>query len=329
MRRLYILSAVLFFLTLSGPFQAGADEPRSVYGASPPSTFMLYALDPDLIGGWNTPLRDYEKRFIPEKYWQLPILGGWYGQGFIPDRETLMASGLKKAFVLSGSFHDGDKITKTLESLGMKVVAVPGMRMDSLAGCFRILGREFGRPERGEELARYTEEALAKVRSALADLPAAQRPRVFFAQEEDGLGTACKGSERSEVLEWAGAENVHACPQGMNEAMPRISFEQLMAYDPDVLLIYSPKLAAAAGTDAKWGRLRAVRAGRAYLVPRGPFSWLDRPAGYMRVIGVQWLANLLHPDRFTSDMAAETKRFVNVFFHFNAADAQVKALLYP
>jgi iron complex transport system substrate-binding protein len=329
MRRLNLLPAVLLLFFLLDPHPAGADEPRSVYGASPPSTFMLYALDPDLIGGWNTPLRDYEKSFIPEKYWELPILGGWYGQGFIPDRETLLASGLKKAFILSSTFHDAGKITQTLESLGMRVVVVPGMRMDSLAECFRILGREFGRPERGEELARYTEETLGKVRAALADLPAAQRPRVYFAQEEDGLGTACKGSERSEVLEAAGAENVHACLKGTNESLPRISFEQLMAYDPDVILIYSPDLAAAVSTDAKWSRLRAVREGRAYLVPRGPFSWLDRPAGYMRVIGVQWLANLLHPDRLPLDPPAETKLFLKLFFHIDATDAQVEALLHP
>jgi iron complex transport system substrate-binding protein len=312
------------------PTPAEPPDVRSVYGATPPSNFTLYALDPDLLAGWNTPLRDYEKKYIPEKYFDLPILGGWYGQGFVPDRETLLASGIKKAFYLSMSVHDHLSITETLTRLGMQVTSVVGAKLADQPSCFRAMGRAFGREERGEALALYAEEALAKVSEAMKGLPEDKLIRLYVALEADGLGSVCRGSERGEVFSLVGAASVHECPPGTEEAMLRISFEQLLAYDPEVILIYHPNhMRAVAAGDPKWSRLSAVREGRTYFIPRGPFSWLERPASYMRLIGVQWLAGVLHPDLYQVDIKAESRKFMKLFFGLDLTDAQVDELFEP
>ena len=312
------------FIVSSGP--AVADDSRRVYSPTHMSTFILYAFDPDLIAGWNTPMRDYEKKYIPEKYHNLPVLGGWYGEGFIPDREVLLASGLKKAFLLSSDFHNTMRISQVLEGLGMEVVTAPGA-LTASPECFRSMGRSFNRPARGEALAAYAEKALTGLNGTVGNLPDEKRPTIFFAMQEDGLATVCRNSDRGEVLELAGGFNVHQCPPGTENASLRITFEQLMAYDPDVLLIYSPRLMAAIPGNDKWRQLRAVKEGRVYLAPRGPFSWLERPATYMRLIGVQWLANILHPDLYPLDIVTETKTFMNLFFNLELTDEQVGDML--
>ena len=314
------------------PAAASSDasgDARSVYCPTPPSAFTLYAFAPELLAAWNTPLRDYEKKFIPPQYHDLPILGGWYGQGFIPDREMLLASGIKKAFYLSMGMHDRLSIEQTLSALGMQVSTAPGGSMKDMAACFLTMGQLYNREERGQALAAYADATLNKVAAAMKNLPPERRTRVYVALEANGLASVCQGSERSEVLEAAGADSVHICPPGTENAQLKVTFEQVMAYKPDVVLVFHPELMRRIRTDPLWSALPAVQAGRVYFIPRGPFSWIERPATYMRLIGVQWLANLLHPDLYAVDIKAESRRFMKLFFTLNLNDAQINELFEP
>ena len=165
------------FLPCTGACAADATPPaasgdaRSVYCPTPPSAFTLYAFAPELLAAWNTPLRDYEKKFIPPQYHDLPILGGWYGQGFIPDREMLLASGIKKAFYLSMGMHDHLPIEQTLTSLGMQVSTAPGGSMKDMAACFLTMGQLYNREQRGQSLAAYADATLNRVAAAMKNLP--------------------------------------------------------------------------------------------------------------------------------------------------------------
>ena len=320
---------LLLLLLLPSPALAGPPDAKSVYGATPAATFTLYALDPDLLAGWNTPLRDYEKKFIPAAYHGLPVLGGWYGQGFVPDREVLLASGVKRAFYISAGFSDSQPITETLAKLGMEVTSLPCSKLADFAPCFRGMGRAFNREERGEALASYAEAALSRVGQALASLPPEKRTRIYVALEADGLASVCRGSERAEVFGLAGAVSVHECPAGAEEGFLRVTFEQLMAYAPEVILVYHPDLMRKIPHDPKWQQLAAVRQGRLHFMPRGPFGWLERPAGYMRLIGGQWLANLLHPDYFQADIRAESAAFMKLFFSLDLTEEQIDELFEP
>ncbi|MCL2029760.1 MAG: ABC transporter substrate-binding protein [Deltaproteobacteria bacterium] len=327
-RRLGLLLAALFWAA-SPALADEAPDARSVYGATPPATFTLYALDPELLAGWNTPLRDYEKKFIPAKYHDLPILGGWYGQGFVPDREMLLASGIKKAFYLSTGFHDALPITETLGRLGMEVISVPGARLADLPLSFRAMGWAFGREERGEALAAYAETVLGKVGAALGNLPTERHARVYVALEADGQASVCRDSERAEVFRLAGAVSVHQCPPGATEAFLRVTFEQIMRYDPEVILVFHPNLMRQIPGDPRWQNLPAVRRGRVYFIPRGPFSWLERPASYMRLIGAQWLAGTLHPDLYEVDIRDESAKFMKLFFNLDLTGEEIDQLFEP
>ncbi|MDR1545676.1 MAG: ABC transporter substrate-binding protein [Deltaproteobacteria bacterium] len=321
--------AVFFWASLLVAAPAAAEDRgdlRTVYGATHPSTFALYALDPDLLGGWNTLLRGYEKKFIPEKYQSLPVLGGWYGAGYTPDREVLISSGLRKAFYLGGQYHDRLGIAAVLEELGMEVVMIPA-EFSKTPETFRAMGQAFNRPERGEALAGYAQAVIERLRSSVGGLAADQRPRVFLALGVDGLTSICRRSDRSEAIYLAGGENVYECPDEMAEANLQLGLEEIMRLDPDVVLVYSPELAAVIEDEPGWGQLRAVKAGRWRLVPRGPFSWLERPATYMRLIGAQWLANWLHPDLYPLDVKAELRVFLKLFFGLEADDQQIDELL--
>lgn len=66
------------------------DRVQRVYSASPPVTYMLYAIDPTVLAGLNFPVREWEKKYLRKEMQSLPVLGGWFGQGDTPNMETVL-----------------------------------------------------------------------------------------------------------------------------------------------------------------------------------------------------------------------------------------------
>jgi iron complex transport system substrate-binding protein len=326
MRRILLLCALTL---LVWPDTSSGQAMMRVYGATFDSTYTLYALSPDLLAGWNGLLRDYEKKHIPEKYQQLPILGGWYGQGFFPDREALLAHHIDKVLLLSGERQFPYSIEAAVREIGLPLVLIRGGNLEDYAPMFRELGAAFGLAERGEALAAYAEKTLAEARALTANLPPEKRVRVYLAQNADGLGTVCASANRSEILRLAGADNVHVCREGFKESNMQVSFEQVLAYDPDVLLVLHPTFMDRFSSDAKWRNLRAVKAGKVLFVPYEPFSWLDRPATYMRLMGLEWLTAKLHPELYPKDITLVTRDFMRLFFNLDLSDEALRTMLEP
>ena len=319
---------IAFFLLYTSLAFATEKLPR-VYGATFPSSFALYVFNPDLLAGWNGPLREYEKKYIPEKYQQLPVLGGWYGKGMIPDRETLLKSHLDIAVLLTGDRSESDAIIHAFRQMKLPLITLQNVTMEDNIHMFRELGKTFHQTERGDALADYGRQSLNKVAAMLKDLPDNRRIRVYMAQDQDGLATSCDQSTRSKAIWLAGGKNVHQCPKEMRESITRISFEQIINYDPDVILVNHPTLQKRFFKEKRWQALRAVRQGKVYFVPHEPFSWLDRPASFMRFIGIQWLATKLHPDLCPIDMPTETQRFVKLFFRYDLSPEATNHILNP
>ena len=336
MRRVSLLLAFAFAtLIVAWPAYAGqapgnSGRPLKIYGATFSSTFTIYALSPDILAGWNGPLREYEKQFIPKPYQDLPVLGGWYGNGFFPDREVLVSAGLDNILLLTADTDFTASIEKALTDIGLPFLSVRGLYLDDYASMFRTIGTAFTMPERGEALAAHIEGVLERGRAVASGVPADQRLRVYLAHDPDGLGTVCAGSNRSELLIAAGGVNVHACPDIMGkESTTRVSFEQVMAYDPDVVIAIHPSFINNVDKDGKWKNLRAVRQGRLCKAPREPFAWVDKPSTFMRVVALPWFACTLYPERCTVDLVKETHDFMDLFFSLDLDEATVDAVLHP
>lgn len=322
-----LLQAALFAFSAGAAGQPGASGTPRVFGATFPSTFTLYALSPDLLAGWNAPLRGYETPYIPEKYRQLPVLGGWYGQGFFPDREKLLASKIDSVLYIEGDRDMGVDIKAQVKSIGLPVNAKSLVHMKDTITVFRELGEDCGMPERGRALADHLQKLLDAAARMMAGLPEEEKTRVYIAQDVDGLGTVCDGATRSEVFNLAGAVNVHTCIEGLKESNMKVSFEQIMVYDPDVILILHPVFMERYPTDAKWRNLRAAKSGKVYHVPHEPFNWTDKPATFMRFIALPWLIGKLHPERCDLDVISETRDFLRLFFHLDLDDAAIRKIV--
>jgi iron complex transport system substrate-binding protein len=298
-----------------------------VYGASPPANHLLYAVAPDLMAGLSLPISDSDKPFVRPGVARLPVLGGIFGRGrhFNPE-EVLKA---KPDFVLAWVEKHGN-VANTEESfsrIGLPVVVV---RLDTLSdypATLTFLGDVLGRSERAKALADYIAAAIARVGAATSDISPEKRINVFYAETADGLTTECDQSFHVEPIRVAGGENVHHCRQSTRMGMEKISLEQIIAYQPELILVQDRRFAASVASNPTWRNVEAVKTGRITAIPRVPFNWLDRPPSFMRALGIQWLANLFYPDRFPLDLKAETKAFYKLFVGVDLTDSDVETIL--
>lgn len=189
---------------------------------------------------------------------------------------------------------------------------------------FRLAGNAIGESKRGEVLASYSQKIISEVHKNVSK---AKPIRYYYAEGIDGLSTECDKSFHVEAMNFAGGENVHKCQQSGILGLEKISFETLLNYNPEVIIVQNRSVYNDLISDPMWQNLRAVKTGRIHLVPVQPFNWIDRPPSFMRVIGIQWLAQLFHPKEYKVNLPQRTKEFYDLFLHVKLNDQQTKNLL--
>ncbi len=151
-----------------------------------------------------------------------------------------------------------------------------------------------------------------------------RRPRVYYARGPAGLETGLGGSINVEILEYLGLRNVAAELPG---GLANVSLEQVLRWDPEVIVTIDQSYAANVRQDPLWKGVRAVRDGRVHLSPKLPFGWIDFPPGVNRLAGLWWLGKAVYPQLFPEDLRVLTREFYQRFYHVQISDAQVDRVL--
>ncbi len=303
------------------------DRIGKVVALAPPATHLVYAIDPSLLAGVNFPLWEREKRFTVESYRHLPVIGGMVGGGRTVNMEVLLRIRPDVAIVWTGVHADSawnGKYEQMLGQLGVPVVYARFEALQDYPAALLFMGELLDRRQRAAALHR---EAVA-VLDRIASLPKGERTSVYYAESDDCLATEGELSWHAEAIRLAGGRNVRpGTPRTLN-GRERISFEQVLLYDPDVILVEQEACLTQLLASPRWKDLRAVRDRKLFLIPQQPFNWFDRPPGFMRLLGVQWLANLLHPERLRIDVLAETRRFYRLFLGVELSEAEAREILH-
>jgi iron complex transport system substrate-binding protein len=127
-----------------------------------------------------------------------------------------------------------------------------------------------------------------------------------------------------ETIEFLGAHNVAAERRG---GLANVSVEQVLAWNPEVIVTIEPAFATTVRTDPVWAPIKAVQTARIYLSPRLPFGWVDFPPSVNRLIGLWWLAKAFYPEKFPEDLRPLTREFYQRFYHMTPSDEQIDNVL--
>ena len=306
-----------------------AENIESVFSAGPVAAIFLYMVAPDKLLGWNYELNDVEKSIILDKYQDLPN----FGMGDAVNYEAVIAANPTIA-INSGKINDAmvSDCDALSESLGIPVVAVDN-ELNNSAEAFRFMGELLGVKDHAEELAQYAEQVFTDI-NALSDIPEEKKVSVYFGNGEDSLETAPRGSQHAQILDVINAVNVADLELGDGSRV-QISAEQLLAWDPDVIVVNGEPKADKSGSSAAedilsnpdYASLKAVQDQKVYGTPNAPFSWVDRPAGPNRLIGIRWFSALIYPEYIKCDINEEIHKFFDLFYHVDLSDEQLENVL--
>jgi iron complex transport system substrate-binding protein len=301
------------------------DHIERVFAAGPPASILLYVLAPEKMTGWPDPPRPEERLYIAPAYRDLPALGRLTGRGGTANLEVVLRS--KPDLILDfGSVRDtyASLADNVQTQTGVPYVLIDG-RFDATPAALRLVSDILGVKVRGEELARYVEDTFHEIDAALAGVAVEHRPRVYLARGPDGLETGVVGSINTEIIERAGARNVAAAAG--QKGLVRVSIEQIIVADPEIILTWDRTVFERIGKDPLWAGVRAVREKQVYLAPTAPFGWIDRPPSVNRIIGLKWLAGLFYPDKIASDLRETTRTFYRLFYHVDPSEAELDGLI--
>ncbi|MGZ5381268.1 MAG: ABC transporter substrate-binding protein [Thermoanaerobaculia bacterium] len=254
-----LLSLGLALLASPAPTRSPA-PPRRVVALAPSAAEILFALGaaPRVVG-------------VPDFADDLPEAAGKVRVGgFAPDLERVVS--LAPDLVVVSKDGTDRAAYEKLEALGLTVVVTSGT---TLAGVLEDVAR-VGHALGEDDHARTLVAALTKRIAAAEALGRAHpRARALALIWPDPPVAAGAGTFVGDVVQRAGFTNV--VPESAGD-WPRVSFETLAAWNPDLVIRpETPENAEAfarAFTDARWRLVKAVSAGRVVVLPG---SLLERP----------------------------------------------------
>lgn len=305
------------------------DLPQKVYSTAPPATYMLYTIDPAMLAGLNFPVRQWEKQHLHKRMQALPVLGGWFGQGEMPNLEMIMKVNPEIIVTLKNHAATEEKVARTLKSMPIPAIGLTLDGLDDYPQAYLYLGRVLGRSARSEKLSAYSLRTLTEMAALASAIPDRKRVSVYYAEGTDGLSTECDTSEHADLISRVGGQNVHRCKMRNPMGMEKISLEQVILYNPEVILVLDPGFFEKVYADPRWQRIKAVKNRQVYLIPNQPFNWFDRPPSFMRLLGAKWLAHLLYPERYRINIVQEVRFFFNLFLDVDLTVQEAKAILQP
>jgi iron complex transport system substrate-binding protein len=217
--------------------------------------------------------------------------------------------------------------TDKLEAFGIPYLVVDYATIVQQQQAVHMIGQALDRSEEAAAYIRYYNDCIQRVRNRLSSLPETEIPRVYHAVNE-ATRTAIPRSLSTGWLDVLGVVNVvETETPGAMEGKQTVSLEQILLWDPDVILVNEPATRKQILADRPFAPLRAVRQKRVYLLPIALSRW-GHPGSIETPLAILWASKTLYPQHFeTLDIAAETRLFYERFFNHRLSDEKVGQIL--
>ena len=302
----------------------------NVVATSPPMTTVIYMISPNKLTAVNFQWDDDELEYVPSQYQNLPVVGGWYGtqEG---SYEEFIAS--EPDIVIESIDEGGDGDLSTVEERQDKFGQIPVVAVRDTTNIERInesilfIGEVIGASDAAQSLVDFNNHYLDEVHRKAPDI--SQQRTVYYAVGNDGLRTYPSGSPHGQLIDLVGGINVaDSLGQSNTTSGVQVSIEQVISWNPDVIITTDPTFYANVYNNSNWAQIRAVQNHEVYLSPQSPFNWFDRPIGANMIIGLPWTAKVIYPDVYSDiDLVNATMEFYSNFYHYDLSQDQAREIL--
>ncbi|MBQ2201377.1 MAG: ABC transporter substrate-binding protein [Clostridia bacterium] len=243
------------------------NEITKVAISGPLAQIVVFALCPDRLVGIAQKWDKTAERFLATEYYQLPELGQLYGGKGEMNLETLLSSGAQVVIDVGepkGTIaEDLDALT---EQTGIPFVHITAT-IGSMGDAYRKLGAFLNMPDEAEALAAYCDAAYARI-TKIAD--SVDKVNLLYITGDKGLNVIAKDSYHAEIIDLL-SNNLAAVESPSSKGTGNeVDMEQIMLWNPDVILFAPDSIYASVGGDPLWSGITAIRTGHYYEVPFGP-----------------------------------------------------------
>lgn len=175
----------------------------------------------------------------------------------------------------------------------------------------RLIGEVVNRQAQADALIHYTFTARQTYNAPVADIPEAQKVRVYMANPD--LNTYGSGKYTGLMMQHAGAMNVAAATV---KGARQVSLEQVLQWNPQVIFVQDryPEVVTQIVNDPQWQGIDAVKHHRVWLMPEYAKAW-GYPMPEALAIGELWMAKKLYPSRYQHiDVDAQAQDYYRRFY---------------
>jgi iron complex transport system substrate-binding protein len=192
-------------------------------------------------------------------------------------------------------------------------------------GWLEIMAAATGDPARADRFIDWRDATLADIAAATEGLAEGDRPRVlYFLRYLSELRVAGSGTYNDYYIGVAGGTN----PAGDTEGWRTVNPEQVIAWDPEVILLNGFEEALSPQDvydNPLFAGLTAVEERRVYKVPLGGYRW-DPPNQESPLMWL-WLTELLHPELMDRPLRSEIAEAYDWIYGTRPSEAQIDGIL--
>lgn len=291
--------------------------------SGPLAQMVVFAIAPDRMVGVANAWDESAKAYFDAKYLELPLLGQLYGGKGELNLETLLAAAPD---VVIDVGEPKDSMAEDLDAL-QEQTGIPFVHIDaylaSMDDTYAMLGDLLAMPNEAQGLADYCRYAYDKVK-AIAD--SVEKIDLLYVTGEEGLNVIAKGSYHAEVIDML-CNNLAVVDEPSSKGTGNeVDMEQILNWNPDAVIFAPDSIYSTVADNENWQTIPAIRDGRYYEVPMGPYNWMGFPPSVQRILGMQWMAKVLYPDAADYDMYETTQTYFQLFYHCDLTAEQYAAL---
>lgn len=324
----------LLFISLTLSFSLVANESQNnflvgellppqkiekVLSAGNPSDVLLLAVAPQKMAGLAGFNMATKGKLFPPAQQNLPTLGKIASKGSTMSAEKIVA--LQPNVIIDvGNVTPNyiDQAKRTFAQTKIPYLLLDG-RLSATPQTLRKLGNLLNVSELTEKQAQYAEATLKQA----AEFAKTQHHTVYLARNADGLQTGQKQSIHTEAIELVGLHNV---VEGEQKGLTQVSMEQLLLWNPDIILTQYAEFFQNLKDNPQWQQLSAVKNQRVFFIPNQPFGWLDSPPSLNRLLGVRWLQHILS-GKSNADFVPEVQQFYKLFYRIELNAEQAEKIM--
>ena len=291
--------------------------------SGPLAQMVVFAIAPDKMVGVANAWDESAKAYFDAKYLELPLLGQLYGGKGELNLETLLAAAPD---VVIDVGEPKDSMAEDLDAL-QEQTGIPFVHIDaylaSMDDTYAMLGDLLAMPSEAQGLADYCRYAYDKVK-AIAD--SVEKVDLLYVTGEEGLNVIARGSYHAEVIDML-CNNLAVVDEPSSKGTGNeVDMEQILNWNPAAVIFAPGSIYSTVADNENWQTIPAIRDGRYYEIPMGPYNWMGFPPSVQRILGMQWMAKVLYPDAADYDMYETTQTYFQLFYHCDLTAEQYAAL---